>query len=252
SVELKLNSKLQTRIIPCLRSLWMSPGLPELLQLFFGKGKLHYLKTLKYGRIEVWKESFTFQEISRKPKRGTSNKTWQCPRKKGLISYNDYATNIIRLKMRIEKDFKEFIELLNCNKVKYLVVGGFAIAFHATARFTKDIDIFVEASEENSIKIVNTLKSFGFGDIGLTEKDFQNAGQIVQLGYPPLRIDIITAISGVEFADAWKTKVEGKYGDAPCFFISIDDLINNKNASGRPQDLADIKILERIKKISNR
>ncbi|MCX6584203.1 MAG: hypothetical protein NT166_28855 [Candidatus Aminicenantes bacterium] len=105
--------------------------------------------------------------------------------------------------MRIEKDFKEFIELLNYNKVKYLVVGGFAIAFHATARFTKDIDI-------------------------------------------------ITSISGVEFESAWKTKAEGKYGDVPCFFISNEDLIKNKQASGRPQDLADIKILEKIKIISNR
>ncbi|HLP45770.1 MAG TPA: nucleotidyl transferase AbiEii/AbiGii toxin family protein [Candidatus Kapabacteria bacterium] len=148
--------------------------------------------------------------------------------------------------MRIEKDFKEFIELLNGNKVKYLVVGGFAIAYHATARFTKDIDIFVEASEENGKKIINTLKSFGFRDIGLTERDFQKADQIVQLGYPPLRIDIMTSISGVEFENAWENKVEGKYGTVPCFFISSDDLIKNKQASGRPQDIADIKILEKI------
>jgi hypothetical protein len=80
----------------------------------------------------------------------------------------------------------------------------------------------------------------------LSERDFQKAEQIVQLGYPPLRIDIITSISGVEFEDAWKNKVEGKYGTVPCFFISIDDLIKNKQATGRPQDIADIKILERI------
>ena len=149
--------------------------------------------------------------------------------------------------MRIEKDFKEFIELLNCNKVKYLVVGGFAVAFHAIVRFTKDIDIFVEASEENSKKIINVLKSFGFGDIGVTERDFQNTDQIIQLGYPPLRIDIITSISGVEFKKAWENRIVGKYGSIPCFFISSEDLIKNKQASGRPQDIADIKILEKIK-----
>jgi hypothetical protein len=145
--------------------------------------------------------------------------------------------------MRIEKDFKEFIELLNCNKVKYLVVGGFAFALHAKARFTKDIDIFVEASEENGLKIMNTLKQFGFGDIGLTGKDFQEPDQIVQLGYSPMRIDIITSISGVQFENAWENKVVGNYGGVPCFFISKDDLVKNKQASGRSQDIADLKVL---------
>jgi hypothetical protein len=122
--------------------------------------------------------------------------------------------------MRVEKDFKEFIELLNKNKVKYLVVGGFAFAFHAKPRFTKDIDFFVEVSEENSIRIIDTLSQFGFGKINLDKGDFLEPDQIIQFGNPPMRIDIITTISGVDFKTAWENRVEGRYGDVPCFFIS--------------------------------
>lgn len=142
--------------------------------------------------------------------------------------------------MRVEKDFKEFIELLNKSGVKYLVIGGFAFAFYAKPRFTKDIDFFVEPSDDNSKKIVTVLKQFGFGSTGLTEVDFQKPGQVIQLGYPPMRIDIVTSVSGVEFGDAWDNRVEGKYGDIACFFISREDLIKNKQASGRPQDTADV------------
>jgi hypothetical protein len=148
--------------------------------------------------------------------------------------------------MKVEKDFKEFIELLNENKVKYLVVGGFAFAFHVEARFTKDIDIFVEASEENSKKIINTLSGFGFGNIGLKEKDFQKPDQIIQLGYAPVRIDIITSIASVSFEAGWKNKVVGKYGDVTCFFLSKEDLIRNKQAAARSQDIADVKKLKKI------
>jgi hypothetical protein len=147
--------------------------------------------------------------------------------------------------MRLEKDFKEFIELLNKDKVKYLVVGGFAIAYHAIARFTKDIDIFVEASEENSKKIMSVLKQFGFGNIGLNEGSFRKEGQIIQLGYPPLRIDLVTSISGVKFETAWGNREKGTYGDIPCYFISKEDLIKNKRAVGRNQDKADLEILEK-------
>ena len=148
--------------------------------------------------------------------------------------------------MRVEKDFKDFIELLNENKVKYLVIGGFAFAFYIEPRYTKDIDIFVEASEENSKKIINTLIGFGFGKIGLKEEDFQEPGQIIQLGYAPVRIDVLTSIAGMSFESAWKNKVEGKYGDICCFFISKEDLIRNKQAVARPQDIADVKKLKKI------
>ena len=149
--------------------------------------------------------------------------------------------------MRVEKDFKEFIALLNKHGVKYLVIGGFAFAFYAKPRFTKDIDFFVEASEENSKKIIKALNRFGFAGIGLTEGDFREPGQIIQLGYQPMRIDIVTTVTGVDFADAWSNRVTGKYGDVDCFFISKEELIKNKQASGRPQDIADLKLLKKNK-----
>ncbi len=148
--------------------------------------------------------------------------------------------------MRIEKDFKEFIALLNENKVKYLIVGGFAFAFYVEPRYTKDIDILIEASEENSKKIIDALTAFGFGNVGLKEENFQKPDQIIQLGYAPVRIDIITSIAGVTFDSAWKNKVEGKYGDIPCFFISKEDLILNKQKAARPQDITDVKKLKKI------
>jgi hypothetical protein len=149
--------------------------------------------------------------------------------------------------MREEKDFKEFIGLLNKNNVKYLVIGGFAFTYYAKPRFTKDIDLFVESSEENSKKIIDVLDQFGFGDIGLEEKDFQKPDQIIQLGYSPLRIDILTSISGVDFGYAWKNKHEGVYGNIPCFFISVEDLIKNKETTARPLDIEDVNILKKSK-----
>ena len=145
--------------------------------------------------------------------------------------------------MKIEKDFKEFIELLNSNKVKYLIVGGFAFSYYAEPRFTKDIDFFVEVEKNNSKKIIKTLNEFGFGEIGLKEEDFLKTNNIIQLGYAPLRIDIITSITGVLFKTAWENKVTGKYGNISCNYISKEDLIQNKKASGRPQDIADVKKL---------
>ncbi|MCX6564998.1 MAG: nucleotidyltransferase [Candidatus Aminicenantes bacterium] len=148
--------------------------------------------------------------------------------------------------MRIEKDFKEFIELLNEHSVRYLVVGGFAYSFHAEPRFTKDIDIFVEGSKENAGKLLKVFAAFGFEDLGLTMDDFIGPGEVVQLGVEPVRIDVMTSITGVDFAPAWENRVSGNYGDVPVYFISKADLILNKAAVGRKQDLSDIDKLQRI------
>jgi hypothetical protein len=145
--------------------------------------------------------------------------------------------------MKVEKDFKEFIELLNKNDVRYLVVGGYAVAYHSIPRFTKDIDFFIEPTKDNSKNVLATCAQFGFGNIGLKEEFFQELGQIIQLGYSPLRIDIITTIAGVTFEDAWKNRVKGFYGDVPCNFISKEDLIINKKSTARKQDLADLETL---------
>ena len=148
--------------------------------------------------------------------------------------------------MRIEKDFKEFIALLNKNSVRYLIVGGYAFSFHAEPRYTKGIDFFLEGSEENAGKLLNALAGFGFTDIGLSKTDFIKPGDIVQLGVPPVRIDLMTSVTGLDFAAAWENRVTGKYGGIQAFFISKADLIQNKMAVGRKQDLSDIDRLQKI------
>jgi hypothetical protein len=149
--------------------------------------------------------------------------------------------------MRVEKDFEEFINLLNENDVKYLVIGAFAVSFHARPRFTGDIDFFVDSSSQNIENLLQTLEQFGFGSLDLSEKDF-NRGSILQLGYEPNRIDVLTDISGVQFKTAWKNRVKGNYGNQTSYFISFDDLIANKKASNRLKDRSDLELLEKFKK----
>jgi hypothetical protein len=148
--------------------------------------------------------------------------------------------------MRVEKDFKEFIALLNNNKAHYLIIGGYAFSFYAEPRFTKDIDILIEQSKENVKKILNCIKDFGFSDLDLTEADFLESEQIIQLGVAPLRIDILTSIKGIDFQKIWENRVVGRYGNIEVNFISKKDLIRCKRKSGRKQDLADIEKLEKI------
>jgi hypothetical protein len=143
----------------------------------------------------------------------------------------------------LNQDFKEFIQLLNKNKVKYLVIGGYAVAIHGHPRYTKDIDIWLEMSEENSQKLIKALTEFGFGSLGLTPEDFQTPDQIVQLGYPPSRIDLITTPDGIDFQTCYNSKIEIKLNEIPVNFIDLDNLKKNKLASGRLQDLADLENL---------
>src|SRR5476651_466363 len=111
--------------------------------------------------------------------------------------------------MILEKDFQEFIELLNKHEVAYMVVGAHALAFHGRPRHTGDLDIWINPSEQNAIKLVDVLNEFGFGSLGLTKSDFLKENYVTQLGYPPLRIDILNTISGVEFDEAYANKVTG-------------------------------------------
>ena len=144
----------------------------------------------------------------------------------------------------LSKDFKEFLELLNVNKVKYLVVGGYAVAFHGHPRYTKDIDVWIELSPDNANYILNALKEFGFGSLGLKPDDFLESDQIIQLGYPPNRIDILTTLKNLKFEDCYKTKVEVEIQGLHIDFIDIENLKKNKRATGRLQDLADAENLE--------
>jgi len=144
----------------------------------------------------------------------------------------------------LSKDFKEFIELLNENKVRYLVVGGYAVAFHGHPRYTKDLDVWIELSPDNANRILAALKKFGFGSLGLGPEDFLECDQIIQLGYPPNRIDILTSLKDLIFRDCYKAKVEVEIQGLHIDFIDIENLKKNKRATGRPQDIADAENLE--------
>jgi hypothetical protein len=143
----------------------------------------------------------------------------------------------------LNKDFREFIELLNSNKVKYLVLGGYAIAFHGHPRYTKDLDIWLELSEENARNVIKVLEEFGFADLDISKEDFLHKGMVVQLGYPPNRIDLINSPDGVNFAECYKTKIEVKLDSLIVPIIDLENLKKNKKASGRLQDLADLEKL---------
>ncbi len=143
----------------------------------------------------------------------------------------------------IPKDLREFIELLNSKGVRYLIAGGYAVAFHGHPRMTGDIDIFVEMSPENAGKLEKVLAEFGFGGLGLSEKDFLEPRTIVQLGYPPNRIDVLTSLSGVSFEEAWARRAGVVVDGLPLVFVGRSDLIANKTATGRPKDLADLDAL---------
>jgi hypothetical protein len=145
---------------------------------------------------------------------------------------------------KVEKDFEDLLRLFNKYQVKYCIVGAYAIAFYSVPRYTKDLDIFLEPSIENAKNILLALREFGFESLSLTVDDFSQKGKIIQLGYEPVRIDLITSISGIEFSESWKGKKKGLFGKIEVFFISKKHLISNKKQSGRAQDLADLKRLQ--------
>ncbi|TDI87277.1 MAG: hypothetical protein E2O77_13545 [Caldithrix sp.] len=146
--------------------------------------------------------------------------------------------------MVITQDFKEFIESLNGNDVKYLVIGGFAVAFHGHPRYTKDLDIWVNSTNSNVKKLLKALNDFGFGSLGLTLEDFLNPENVIQLGCPPNRIDLVTEINGVNFELCYVQKVETQIDGLKVNFIDLKNLKKNKKATGRAQDLADLENLK--------
>ena len=144
----------------------------------------------------------------------------------------------------LSKDFKEFIELLNGHNVRYIVVGGYAVAFHGYPRYTKDLDVWIELSAQNADNVIKALEEFGFGSLGLKPEDFLESDQIIQLGYPPNKIDILTTLKGIKFGDCYKARVEVDIQGLKINFIDLENLKLNKRATGRPQDLADAENLE--------
>jgi len=145
--------------------------------------------------------------------------------------------------MIFERDFIDFIELLNIHNVEYMVIGAHALAFHGRPRHTGDLDIWIKPSIENAGKMVNVLKDFGFESLRLTKEDFLKENYVTQLGYPPLRIDILNAISGVNFDEAYAGRIIGQEEELTISFINIQDFIANKMATGRAKDWGDIDLL---------
>ena len=141
-------------------------------------------------------------------------------------------------------DFKELLLAFNAHGVDYLVVGAHALAVYGHVRATKDLDVWVRPDQENAKRVLTALSAFGAPLDDLTTDDLSKAGTVFQIGVPPLRIDLITAIDGVDFTEAWPDRFSTSFGGVPVFVISRTHLITNKKTAARPQDLADIERLE--------
>jgi len=145
--------------------------------------------------------------------------------------------------MEIPKDFKELLGLFDARNVEYLIVGGYALAFHGAPRFTGDIDLLVKPDHENAKRILAALDEFGIGSFELSESDFTTPHNVIQLGVPPVRVDIMTSLTAVDWAEADQNKVRADYHGVSACFISKADLITNKKTLARKKDLADLEAL---------
>ncbi len=148
--------------------------------------------------------------------------------------------------MKLQADLREFIELLSSHGCDFIVVGGHAVAFHGHPRFTGDIDFLLRPTTENAERVLGALREFGFGDLALNSDDLTKLGNVIQLGRPPNRIDLLTSVSGVSFDEAWRGKVSGTLDGLTLFFLGLGELLTNKQAAGRPKDLVDIAKLSAV------
>ncbi len=150
--------------------------------------------------------------------------------------------------MTLDNDFEDFVALLNKHAVDYMIVGGYALAFHGKPRHTGDLDIWIDISNDNATKMLHVLNEFGMASLGMEKEDFLQKGIITQIGYPPLRIDILNEIDGVNFKEAHPNKLIIDVDGLPVSYIGLDDLIKNKQVSGRHQDITDVNELNKLKK----
>jgi hypothetical protein len=145
--------------------------------------------------------------------------------------------------MEVQPDFRDLLALLNAHEVAYLIVGGYALAFHGAPRFTGDIDIYVRPDSQNARRVIAALADFGFGSLGISTDDFERIEHVVQLGVPPVRVDLMTSITGVSWEEADAGKERGTYGELPVFYLGRREFVANKRATGRRKDLADLEAL---------
>lgn len=147
----------------------------------------------------------------------------------------------------LPQDFKEFLALLNSEKIEYLVIGGYAVSYHGYPRPTGDLDVWVAVHPDTASKLVGALGKFGFGGAGATHELFMTPGKVVRMGVPPVRIEVLTAISGVDFAECRARRVDAVLDGVPVSIIGREDLMANKLAAGREKDLNDLKQLRQAK-----
>lgn len=145
--------------------------------------------------------------------------------------------------MELSQDFKEFVQLLNVNKVKYLIVGGYAVAIHGFPRTTGDIDFWIKPDSDNADRVIKVLADFGFGSLDISKEDFIKEDAIVQLGFPPNRIDLMTSVSGISFEECWENRKEVEFEGIKINFIGLYHLRANKKSTGRDKDNLDLKNL---------
>jgi hypothetical protein len=150
--------------------------------------------------------------------------------------------------MNPNSHFKDLLSALNGCRARYLVVGGYAVMLYTEPRFTKDLDIWVDAHPENAQRVFHALAEFGAPLAGIQADDFAKPDLIYQLGVPPTRIDILTSLSGLAFEEAWERRKEAEFGDIPALFLGIDDLLVNKRATGRAADRLDCERLEEARR----
>jgi len=154
----------------------------------------------------------------------------------------------LEVKVELSPDYKDLLKIFNKYKVRYIVVGAYAVIYYTVPRYTKDLDIWVEPTPENADKIYNALKEFGAPLIDVQQEDFTNKSLIYQIGVAPVRIDLITSIPGVEFTLAWKNRKRTNYDRVPINILDIKSLIKSKKILRRDQDILDLKRLTKLPK----
>jgi hypothetical protein len=145
--------------------------------------------------------------------------------------------------MEVQQDFRDLLALFNAHRIEYIIVGAHALAYHGVPRYTGDMDILVRPHPENAKRIIEALDEFGFGSLGLVAQDFTAPDRVTQLGVAPVRIDIVTSITGVSWGEAAAGRVQGNYGDVVVYFLGRQEFILNKRALGRKKDQADLEAL---------
>lgn len=148
--------------------------------------------------------------------------------------------------MKLPKDLREFIELLNSHKVEYIIVGGHAVAFHGYPRYTGDIDFLLRPTEENASRAAAAVGAFGLPDSDRLKTVLLQKGKIVQIGRPPNRIDLLTSATGIDFDQAWRSAILSSLDELPVCFLDLASLLKNKRAAGRAKDIADVEELEKL------